>query len=542
MVQPPQTDTEGGTPDGIHNPYFVDATKPSSAGKKLPSWLDHFNAKDIKRLFKCSLAVEQHFLEDGSQCFLLWILLTSTSIILFIAPPAGIVFTELIITITVLLGCALSWAWGVITMKAAVATWPQADKQARFATLQQEAANTTNPLQYAKVQILNGYMLDTNVTITYFCIMGLFVYFMARLRVAFPKLILVQVVASIVTVIYLNAAPLLPTFDGTVAKVIVIPCSVAAGIGLVCNILVFPTSSTSEALDDACVLGLKHPALDMSEAKLTGLQTKVLSTYKLLGPLFRLLPIDLSVGRWGSDDLSTLNEPFRRLTMNFIALTDLYRQNQVRKETSIDALNRTRAGNGESNSDQRTVELGQHHIDRAVDFHVRSNYPSRNILIKECIQSLVNPGEHLIEACKESLQAISETLNQAHALRKNPGRLDMQQRHAAVRSKLYEQRDIFMTSTSRSLPEISRKVFDEDGLLRGETGIISSFTGLMPGILLQEHLSRLPDAIAQVLTRIVQLEGMRIKILVWFPSRLIALLRWIGHEASLHPKCQTQDA
>ncbi|KAJ0132481.1 Uncharacterized protein HZ326_24451 [Fusarium oxysporum f. sp. albedinis] len=538
MVQPPQTDTEGGTPDGIHNPYFVDATKPSSTGKKLPSWLDHFNAKDIKRLFKCSLAVwlmtllmliEPTLIAISRATFL-------GGIILFIAPPAGIVFTELIITITVLLGCALSWAWGVITMKAAVATWPQADKQARFATLQQEAANTTNPLQYAKVQILNGYMLDTNVTITYFCMMGLFVYFMARLRVAFPKLILVQVMASIVIVI-------------------VIPCSVAAGIGLVCNILVFPTSSTSEALDgmrdilalmpeslDACVLGLKHPALDMSEAKLTGLQTKVLSTYKLLGPLFRLLPVDLSVGRWGSDDLSTLNEPFRRLTMNFIALTDPYRQNHVRKEKSIDALNRTRAGNGESNSGKRTVELGQHHIDRAVDFHVRSNYPSRNILIKEGIQSLVNPGEHLIEAFKESLQAISETLNQAHALRKNPGRLDMQQRHVAVRSKLNEQRDIFMTSTSRSLPEISRKVFDEDGLLRGETGIISSFTGLMPGILLQEHLSRLADAIAQVLTRILQLEGMRTKIRVWFPSRLIALLRWTGHEASLHPKCQTQDA
>lgn len=82
MVQPPQTDAEGDTPDGIHNPYFVDATKPSSTGKKLPS---------------------------------------SSSIILFIAPPAGIVFTELIITITVLLGCALSWAWGVITLEAAVA-------------------------------------------------------------------------------------------------------------------------------------------------------------------------------------------------------------------------------------------------------------------------------------------------------------------------------------------------------------------------------------------------------------------------------------
>lgn len=82
------------------------------------------------------------------------------------------------VVISVLLGCSLSWAWGVITMKAAVATWPQAEKQARFATLQKQAANTTDPLQYAEVQILNGYMLNTNVTITYFCMMGLFVYFM----------------------------------------------------------------------------------------------------------------------------------------------------------------------------------------------------------------------------------------------------------------------------------------------------------------------------------------------------------------------------
>ncbi|WKT48323.1 Putative ER transporter, 6TM, N-terminal [Fusarium oxysporum f. sp. vasinfectum] len=374
-------------------------------------------------------------------------------------------------------------------MKAAVATWPQAEKQARFAALQQEAANTTNPLQYAEVQISQwihvGYECDHHV----FLHDGI-----ARLRVAFPKLILVQVVASIVTVIYLNAAPLLPTFDGTVAKVIVIPCSVAAGIGLVCNILVFPYV--------LYVGGTRwyagYPRSDARILRCLCSRPQAYSTRYERGKVDR-------TANQSAFDLQTLG------------------QNQVRKEKSIDALNRTRAGNSGSNSDQRTVELGQHQIDRAVDFHVRSNYPSRNVLIKEGIQSLVNPGEHLIEACKESLQAISEALNQAHALRKNPGRLDMQQRHAAVLSKLCEQRDIFMTSTSRSLPEISRKVFDEDGLLRGETGIVSSFTGLMPGILLQEHLSRLADAIAQVLTRIVQLEGMRTKVRVWFPSRLIAL-------------------
>jgi hypothetical protein len=46
------------TPETVENPYFVDATEPSSStGRKLPTWLDHFNAKDLKKLFKCSLAV-----------------------------------------------------------------------------------------------------------------------------------------------------------------------------------------------------------------------------------------------------------------------------------------------------------------------------------------------------------------------------------------------------------------------------------------------------------------------------------------------------
>jgi hypothetical protein len=38
----------------VDESYFVDgpATK-----KKLPDWLDHFNAKDLKILFKCSAAV-----------------------------------------------------------------------------------------------------------------------------------------------------------------------------------------------------------------------------------------------------------------------------------------------------------------------------------------------------------------------------------------------------------------------------------------------------------------------------------------------------
>jgi len=42
--------------DTVDSPYFTNASA-AARKKKLPEWLDHFNAKDLKILFKCSLAV-----------------------------------------------------------------------------------------------------------------------------------------------------------------------------------------------------------------------------------------------------------------------------------------------------------------------------------------------------------------------------------------------------------------------------------------------------------------------------------------------------
>jgi hypothetical protein len=68
-------------------------------------------------------------------------------------------------------------------MKAALATRPQSEMQARYGALMQKAQNATNPKVYAQVQIFNGFMLDTRVSITYFCMMGLFIYFIVSLPI-----------------------------------------------------------------------------------------------------------------------------------------------------------------------------------------------------------------------------------------------------------------------------------------------------------------------------------------------------------------------
>jgi hypothetical protein len=85
--------------------------------------------------------------------------------------------------VTVILGMALAWAWGVITMKAALAARPQSETDARLLQLQQAASrNVSNVGQltaqttYVEVLVFEGFMLDARVTAVYFCMVCLFVY------------------------------------------------------------------------------------------------------------------------------------------------------------------------------------------------------------------------------------------------------------------------------------------------------------------------------------------------------------------------------
>lgn len=111
------------------------------------------------------------------------ILKSDISLVLFIVPPSGVIFIGILAGVTIVLGACLGWAWGTIAMKAALATRPAADLQAQYARLQQtNTRNTTNAqaasgqATYTQIAIYNGAMLDTRVSVTYFCMIGLFIY------------------------------------------------------------------------------------------------------------------------------------------------------------------------------------------------------------------------------------------------------------------------------------------------------------------------------------------------------------------------------
>jgi hypothetical protein len=103
--------------------------------------------------------------------------------VLFINPPSGVLFVYILGSLTLFIGICLAWAWGVITMKAALAARPDAETQARLASLQQAAgaeAQTTggSASLIAQRMIFDGWMLDARVTVIMYCMLCLFIYLM----------------------------------------------------------------------------------------------------------------------------------------------------------------------------------------------------------------------------------------------------------------------------------------------------------------------------------------------------------------------------
>ncbi|RDW66627.1 hypothetical protein BP5796_09376 [Coleophoma crateriformis] len=542
LDEPAQPDAE---PEAIQNPYFPDVYPPQNSKRTLPPFLDHFNARDAKKLLKSCVAVwiQTILILINPTLQVLGQAAFVGCLVLFLAPPAGNLFIQLFTSISVLLGLALGWAWGVIAMKAALATCPAAEVNARYALLQQMALNATHngtlssPTEYAQIQIFNGFMLDTRVTITYYCMVGLFIYLVCRLRVAAPKLILVQMMASIVSIIFLTDAPLLPTFQGTLPKSLIIPVAIAAGVSLVCNVFIFPTSASSEVLHgvgeilspmptflDACLLGWKHPRLSMSAEVLMSTKLKIVMAYKALQPSTTFLPMDISIGRWSGNDLLTLGEPLREVVVSFMGLLDVQRAKEKHMENNAE----TEAVDSTSDGSPAVVRPGHHQVGRAIDFQRQSGHPNKNELMEKSLQALSTSSEKLMGACRESYIAIIEAISLSNSRSRAASRTEMLQKHTETLQELKENRITFVELTAQSLLEPHSHLFDENGFLRIEEEQFPPLTGFMMGLLFEDRLLQLADALETLLSRIVELESTRTKIQLWLPKRIMGLLGWIS--------------
>ncbi|ETS81358.1 hypothetical protein PFICI_06360 [Pestalotiopsis fici W106-1] len=536
----------GPHPDQIDQ-YFEDTAK---TPRKFSQFFSHFKARDLKNLFKSSLAV-------WVMTILIFINPTLNTIgqatffgcvVLFIVPPSGVVFIHVLAGLTICIGMALAWAWGTITMKAALATRPAADLQAQYAVLQQaiasgsiQASGQSTALQVA---IYNGLLLDTRVTLTYFCMMGLFIYLMARIRVVAPKLTLVGIFSMIIADIYITTAPLLPTFQGTIPKTLILPTAIAVGIGMVCNILIFPQSTSSIVVDSmsdilspmpdfvrAFAHSLGNTARNFDTKQIERLQLKLAVAYKSADASAKFLPLDFSYIHWSPSDVGSLQKPLRGVLVAFGELVQLpiSRERMRTKKAAFEETVKDLMG--EDATDFK-FPVAHYQIAKVLALRETSRHPDIDRLIMETATILTSCATPLLETWSHGITVVIQALQGAF----DKGPVKNLTAHEETLQSLKNLAETFTADTSEKLLLPHAHLFDSDGNLKSEEEhdrrVLLSY---MLGLLYQERIINISKALENLLQEIINLEKARERKRVWAPAQLGKLLSWASSKDDATP-------
>jgi hypothetical protein len=526
------------------------ASTPTKKKRKLPPFLDHFNARDLKILFRCSVAfwvasllivIEPTLKTFGNATFF------GCIVILFL-PPSGVVLVFLLGAFTMILGMGLAWGWGVISMKAAQATRPQAQTQARLQALGIEAAKNTGATTYspASVLVYNGFMLDTRITVTFFCMLSLFVYLMARLRIKAPKLTLTAIFAWIVTDVFLTIGPLLPSFQGTIPQVLIKPAAAAIAISLACSMFIFPESTSHMTLFNmhklitsmASSLDLTRSFLenypDTSHMEsMQGLRAGVLGGWAALEPAFGFLSFDLSFGHWSAQDIASLREPTRRVmigSMSLLAFEIL--QGRSRERIKQLASNDIRTQElTEKEDKEKKHTYGRHQVMQSLNLIDALGEPEAVQSVSDSYQALSRASDPLLEACKGAFQAMAHSIHENNS-RRWFGRMsaqqfaEMRQSHVDALERLREEKSKFPEVANEALFASHQHLFNEDGRFHGQSSERRKLGGMFFGFNFEDRLLILAAALERALEQITLLEKERTRVRIWFPTGLRKFGAW----------------
>ncbi|CDM35944.1 hypothetical protein DTO013E5_5452 [Penicillium roqueforti] len=553
------------TSNGEGSSAPVKPAQAPKAGRKLPGWLDHFNARDMKVLFRCTLAawVASLLIVITPSLSVIGTATFFATLVLFMVPPTGIVFIFLLGTLTVIIGMALGWAWGVITMKAAMAARPAAETQANLQSLGQAAYSQANSTGQAvaevqKELIYNGWMLDARVTVVYYCLICLFIYLISRLRAKNPKLILLQILGIIIIDVTLTIGPMLPYFSGTVPKVLIEPAAIGIGLGLVSHFIFFPRSTSHVVLDgmEGLVRLLKGP-VDVTEntllkgqvldmADLQRIKGQTIAAYRNLKPAMAFLPLDFSVGWWGADDIKSMKKPIRQALVSSLSLLEVHiaRIGGEAKFKKLHQLTVDRDSDSDSqangNEKKRPREVGMRQMMEGVNLVQAMRSPEHESMLSETVEVLRKSSKDILPACQEAVEIIAESINTANKRwfgRPSKERLNqLHERSQTVLQNLQALRTSFASETTDRLIQTHAEIFDEKGMLKAlDKTSMPRVRGIMMGMVFEEQVLGVADGWERVLRQLVVLLKERQKIRLWLPKGLRYALNWVCRKNAVAP-------
>ncbi|RAK90480.1 hypothetical protein BO79DRAFT_262141 [Aspergillus costaricaensis CBS 115574] len=540
------------TPRGGSSNPAATAGVAERARWSLPAWLDHFNLRDLKVLFRCWTAawVATLLIFIGPALQSIGIATFFGALVLYIVPPAGILFVYLLASLTLLAGMCLGWAWGLLTMKAALAARPSSQTQARLQQLQQavvtQASQSGQSATTVTQQLIHdGFMLDARVTVVFYVMACAFIYAMSRLRVANNKFALAQVFSIIVTDLFLLFGPTLPSFTALLPTVLIEPGAIGIGLGTACCLLFFPQSTSYAVLTKMeQLLRLGQVPLKCTEERLSGeelslqqladTKSKGIGALKALDPLLAFLPLDLSRGHWGADDLKSLQRALRQTLVASLSLLNFHIARIHDEENKAKLAQHDVAQSNNDWREKKNQAIGHHQIQQSNDLIHAFQDAEETAIRARTLEALKHSTQPLLQAMSHAIDISIETINIVNNRRwvRAPSQAQMVQQTTRVRDALETLRRIrtsSITATTEALINSHAEIFDDQGDFKtGDVGGVHVLRGIIIGMVIEERILTMAEATQNLIEHILWLLENRPKPRLWVPSRLQYALTWVG--------------
>ncbi|KAL3478469.1 hypothetical protein BJX99DRAFT_224202 [Aspergillus californicus] len=517
--------------------------------RQLPAFLDHFNARDLKIFFRCWVAVWVAALlifiapvadNFGSATFF-------ACMVLFMLPPSGVIFVYILGSLSLFIGICLAWAWGVITLKAALAARPDAEMQARLFSLQQAAATEAQSTgdsvaSIAQRLVYDGYMLDTRVSAIIYCMMCFFIYFMARLRAANPKTAFTAIFGFIISDLFICYGPLLPTFNGTLPLALAKPAAAGIGLGFTCSIIFFPRSTADIVLEgigdllqllesslqfSATALDKRSEQVDFQE--LQKRRTGIIQQYRKLEPSFGFLPLDFSIGSWGAESVQTFKEPVRQLVAVILSLSEFH-QSRLESRVHAHELQNPIVDKTEHQLGEKQRKVGVHHLAQLADLIKGLQYTEDHSVTPAVANEISSLSIGAMDACLDGLRVTGECVqfvDRQHWYHKAPqgAHEELYDRIKTVLEKLRQTRTTFLHDMTEALIRGYPLLVDSDSPIGNDRA--NQVAGIIICMNFQEHMAKALDNTEALLTCMSKVFPDASRTRLWWPTSLKYAARWM---------------
>ncbi|OAQ70761.1 protein (fungal and plant) [Pochonia chlamydosporia 170] len=515
---------------------------------KLPAWLNHFNLHDGKIVLRCWVAAWV-----GSLLMFIQPTLTNMGLAAFFAllvlvavPPASILLVYLLASLSLLLGMCFGWAWGLLTMKAALAARPEAETQQSLKALQQTAAAQANqtgqPAAWeAQVLVHEGFMLDARVTTVFYVMSCVFIYALCRIRMKNAKFVLLQLFGIISVDIFLLIGPTLPTFTADLGTVLVKPAAVGIALGSACCLIFFPQSTSYAVLEKMEKLVLLQGIAvsttkkrlgddEVSVTELVEAKGKTMALYKAMEPALAFLPLDFSRGRWNAEDVKGLQARVRDIMTASLSLVDFHisRIKVIEKEEKLEQHH-----NAEEKKGLDKPSIGRHQMQESSDLLHALRSPELGEVRDRTKAALFDTTAEVLQVCSESIKSVAKCISTVNRHRwiGQPSAQSFDELAQELQTELdalRSSRDLCITNTTEKVLDTHRDLFDAKGELKSPgDGGARLLRGIVVAMVIEERIIGMATAIEKLLEYVLHLMNTRKTHRIWVPLRIRYAFTWL---------------